>query len=39
MNRHSSRSHCLFTVEVASHPLGRPEESTHSKMVLVDLAG
>ena len=39
MNRQSSRSHCLFELEVAGHPRGRPEEAARSKLVLVDLAG
>lgn len=39
MNVASSRSHCVFTLQVESWPRGRPEELVKAKLSLVDLAG
>lgn len=39
MNLASSRSHCLFTLEVESCQVTVPEEVITSKFTLVDLAG
>ncbi|KAG2449588.1 hypothetical protein HYH02_005121 [Chlamydomonas schloesseri] len=39
LNAASSRSHCLFTLHVASCPAASPLELTASRLTLVDLAG
>mmetsp|Transcript_27838 Transcript_27838/g.66135 ORF Transcript_27838/g.66135 Transcript_27838/m.66135 type:complete len:311 (-) Transcript_27838:897-1829(-) len=39
MNKHSSRSHTVFTIHIESRPDPESEEATFSKLHLVDLAG
>lgn len=39
LNASSSRSHCLFTLYIDSHPMSSPSEIISSRLTLVDLAG